>query len=62
MFTEFRRHGGLLADKVDNYGDQIQEAINTHNKEGCLEIMRVFGVLPFLDKTEQARLNEQGQF
>lgn len=39
--------GELLMDEVDRFHDEIQVAINTHNRDWALELMQRFEVAPF---------------
>lgn len=44
MLEAFRRYGYLLSDKLVEYGDEIQTAINEHNKDMCKYLMDTFEV------------------
>ena len=44
MLHKFRTMGGIFSDQIQNYGEDIQEAINSHNKEDCALLMQKFGV------------------
>lgn len=47
LLANLRNFGGLIVDKLENYGEDIQDAINSHNKKECTKLMKVFGVASF---------------
>lgn len=44
---QLQLNGGLLVDKLLNYADDIQQAINDHDKEKCGKLMDIFEVAHF---------------